>query len=894
MRARSILNLILSLLCLVASAVAQDDSYEKDASTEINVKNADIAAVVRIFSKKTKRNYILDERVKGKISIYLPGKVSSDESTRILDAVLQMKGFTSVPIGENLWKIVPLKEAIQSTIPTIMQDSAELPTASMITRILTLKYMAADEAKQILQPLVSSDGLMNAYTGTNSLIIIDSEDNIDRLVRIVDSMDVPFSDRDMTIVDIEHAEAVDVAQKLTDILLENSEGSQAGNPLNSTASSIRARLNENQPARTTPAAGTASASGAGTQGATIAARGREPKIIADERTNSIMIVADEDTTARIRALIAQLDSPVDKSGERYYVYRCKHADAEELANVLGGLGGNGASGATNNRRPSSFFSGNSDPNAADSNSGGQNRAQNRLQSQNRTPGQSRNASQSSGSASAVNLGENISISADPSTNSLIIKAGKTDYLKLLELLKELDVKRRQVLVEAMLLEVAVDDTVNLNTEWLASAGGADGGVVAKNSFSNNLATLIQDPVALSNFTVAAATSGTLTLPGNVTIPTQSILINAAQRNTNVNVLSAPNILATDNQPAEIVVGQNVPFLASTSTNPTNLDNTFNQIDRQDVGITLRITPQISSNDFVRLEIFTEVSSVVAATLASDLGPTTTIRTSETVVTTKDSQMVVIGGLMSDEVSDDNTGVPFLKDIPVLGHMFRNTSDSYRRTNLLIFITPRIIRDQHDARDESRLRSGEFGAFIDSNEMYPDRQEILDSPNFDQVAELDEWSGTKPTTILPAKRSEQAQQSTEPLELHVAPRLPESPRFRQKTDVANKSLAQAGSPAFLVLEVLDGKELESELPFQMYGSYVAVKLPDDASAKVQQFFQVGKNYQYSLGENSLSLRAVGAFTSADEARGLYAELGESWHSLSPFEIMNIGQGPWRQN
>ena len=167
---------------------ANEQEYGKDSNTEINVKNADIAAIVRIFSRKTKRNYILDEKVRGKVSIYLPGKVSSDEALRILDSVLALKGFTSVPIGENLWKIVPSKEARQSTIPTLTESRTDTPSSAVVTRLLSLKYVNAQDIQQILAQLVSADGLVNAYTGTNSLIVIDSEDNIERLVNIMNSM----------------------------------------------------------------------------------------------------------------------------------------------------------------------------------------------------------------------------------------------------------------------------------------------------------------------------------------------------------------------------------------------------------------------------------------------------------------------------------------------------------------------------------------------------------------------------------------------------------------------------------------------------------------------------------------------------------------------------------
>lgn len=884
-------------MLLNAQEVDNDNSYAKDSTTEINVKNADIAAVVRIFSKKTKRNYILDERVKGKISIYLPGKVSSSEAIRILDSVLALKGFTSVPIGENLWKIVPSKEAIQSTIPTKTEDSSGKPSAAMITRLLPLKYVSAEDAQKLVAPLISSFGLINAYTGTNSLIIIDSEDNVERVVKIISSLDLPFSDSEMTIVPIEYADAADIAEKLNEILGE-SDG-DAGSS-SSSVYSIRARLRETSSSRA-PSRSKTTTTSRGSSSTTVAPRSRASKIISDERTNSIIIVADEDTTARIRALISQLDSEVDLSGFRFYVYRCQHSDAEELADVLSGLE-NGSSSGSSTRSSGSSTSGSSNPLS---------RTQSRLNSQRRTPGQPRAESSGSGLTSSFNIGEDMSISADPSTNSLIIYASKADYLKLKALLKDLDIKRRQVLVEAMLLEVAIDDSVFTSTEFLSSAGGQDGGILAQSSFNNNLAALIEDPRSLSNFSVAAASAGTLTLPGNITIPTQTILLNAAQNNSNVNVLSAPNILATDNEEAEIVVGQNVPFLASTSTSGDNLNNTFNQIDRQDVGITLRITPQISSGDFVRLDMFTEVSNVVAATLTSDLGPTTTIRTSETTVSTKNGQMVVIGGLMGDDMSESDSGVPYLKDIPVLGHLFKSSTVARRRTNLLIFITPRIIEDQFDARDTTRLHRERTKDVMKRNEVYPRREEVLDSMDIDRVTEPIAYEGEEPGTIK-APGAHVASpgvsinaNSDKPIELKVAPKLPTPAMVtdnidkekdadkRARFNPESQNAKQSKASRYVVLKT-GNKALEGlSLPFKLSKEkgFLGIKLPAGSSATAAQFFAVGQGYSYQSADKLLRCRAVGVFTNSTEANELFPEIKNSWYTLSPFEVMNLGEGPW---
>ncbi|MCB0335258.1 MAG: type II secretion system secretin GspD [Bdellovibrionales bacterium] len=895
-------------------AYGQEDEIAKDASTEINVKNADLAAIIRIFSKKTKRNYILDERVKGKVSIYLPGRVSAEDAIRILDSVLDLKGFTAVPIGDNLWKIIAAREAKQTTIPTV-EESDGRGSPTIVTRVINLKYIGADEVKQLFSPLISGNGLMNAYTGTNSLIIIDSEDNINRIMKLIEAVDIPFTDQEMSIIPVSHAEATDIAEKINEILGKDGEDSSSQNA--AAANNSRARLNAN-PGKPTNVNG----GGVDSPSLTVSARSREPKIIADERTNSLILVADEETTARIRALVSQLDSPVDRSGNRFYVYRCQHANAEELAEVLSGLADGDGGSSRSSSGGSTASASNTDRNTNSRDRGDRFQSTlDRVRSQSRTPGRSRSENGSEqGGVSSASIGENISITADPATNSLVINASKTDYEKLKELLKQLDVPRRQVLVEAMILEVGVSDNSRFGTEWIASGGGDDGGIMAINN-AGGLTNLLQDPRGISDFSIAAASAGSLTLPGGITIPTQSILLQAANTNSNVNVLSSPNILATDNQQAEIVVGQNVPFLASRASNEDNLNNTFNQIDRQDVGITLRITPQISSSDFVTLEIFTEVSNVVDSTASSDLGPTTTVRTSETTVVTKNNQMIVIGGLMSDDISETNQGVPFLKDVPVLGHFFRRNAEAQRRTNLLIFITPRIIKDQYDARDQTINQRGELEYAMDRYDVWPKRAEILRSDDVDSVIEPMEFEGELPTTMQGPERNRQRASVAHGIEVNgneisvsVAPKLPsvrsydstemiaKLPDSKPASEIQVSRLSNSGfeSPkgaggTFVVLQVENKDAGSVHTPFAISkgSKLVGVTVPEGSSLSSKSFFAQGQRYVYQSGSHALKLKALGTFSSAAQAKSQYGDLSQQWYTLSPHEVMNLGRSPWKQ-
>jgi general secretion pathway protein D len=899
-----------------AAVPAQQDSSSSGAidpnQTEINVKNADIAAVVRIFSKKTKRNYILDERVKGKVSIYLPGKVSAEESLKILDSVLALKGFSPVPLGENLWKIVPSKEAKQSTIPTIKGDGQSSRSNAVVTRILNLKYIAAEEAREVIAQLVSPDGLVSAYGGTNSLLMIDYEDNVSRLVDILNTVDVPFSNREMTIIPIKNADAPDIQKKLAEVLgigEQSGKGDSGAGGAAQGSDLLRARLNTNsQGGVIPPNEGGAPATG-GTQapaGGAVSSKTLEPKIIADERTNSILVVADDETTARIRALISQLDSEQDLSGYRFYVYKCQHAKADELAQTLAGLmGGQSSGGGGGQTTGSNLLDMGSEDGSMRTRGTQFNRTQDRIGSQQRTPGRSRTETQPQPQApTSVQFGKNMSITADRSTNTLIINAGKAEYEKIKSLLQQLDIKRRQVLVESMLLEVRADDTADYGFDWLTSGGGADGGVAVKNDFGtsqNSLTTLFSNPSAISGFSVAAASKGSLKLPGGIVIPTQSVLLTAAQSNSNINILSAPNILTTDNEEAQIVVGQNVPFISGRSTDLQNINNQFNQIERQDVGITLRLTPQISSESFVNLKLFTEVSSI--ASQSPELGPTTSIRTSETSIIAKDGQMVVIGGLMADAKNDSDSGVPFLKDIPVLGWAFKSSNTQTQKTNLLIFITPRILQDQYDARDVSKERSGDMADELEKQKSLPDRSNVLRSDKMDKVTDIRDFDGTKPTTILPPTESaSNAQTGTAPaaasvtkefttdspgvIQLKVAPKFPKA---------LTSSLSNKGPEApqkRVVLFKAQKVEGMERLPFSPNPSsgVFGIEVPSGSSTQALQFFTDHQQFRYESGDQSFDLTQVGTY--ADRQTATSAQQGSlTFYTLSPFEVMNLGKKLW---
>lgn len=895
--------------------VSTEDPDPSDLK-EITLKNADISTIVRIFSKRTKRNFILDEKVRGTVTVYLPGEIPKETEMKILDSILALKGFTTVPISANLWKVIPAKDARKSTVPMRGSDARTPTTGSVVTTLVSLTYVAANDVQPLINQMISPEGMVQVYPANNSLVLVDYDTNVERLVDLIKSLDIPAADREMTIIPVKHAVAADLAEKLTAVLNDSADSNGQGGNRNPNAIRLNAPPGGQMPGMP----GNPSDASAGAGGAQ---QRREPKLIADERTNSIIVVADLETTARIKALAAELDSEVDRSGSKFYVYRCQHANASALAQVLSGSVSGKSSGTTGQGQPgggafgggssfgrggSSLGGGGGSLGGGTGGLGGGGLGGGGLGGQG-FGGQGGRGGGSFGqgvgqapSSTSVQLDQNTSITSDPATNSLVIFASEGGYQKILTLLKELDIKRRQVLVEAVILEVSVDEATQKGTDWLSSTGNADGAGMAVSNFggAQGLTGLLSDPSKLSGFSVAAASAGSLKLPGGGSIPTQTIILNAAQKNSKVNVLSSPTLLGTDNEEAQIVVGQNVPFLASTSTNQTNLNNTFNQINRQDVGITLRLTPQINSNDYVTLRVYTDVSSVIPSA-DTTLGPTTTVRSSQTTIVVKDSQMIAIGGLISDKNSDSKSGIPLLKDIPVIGDAFGRNSEDRSRTNLLTFITPHIIHDQFDARDESIVKRDELRSEIKRQQVQPSREDILGRDSLHKVAEISRNDLPVPEPILPSKsdieqtrasftngNSEPAEQQ-EPINLS---QLEEEAPVEADVEAmipSTTTAAPAASNRCIVIKVQAPPVLLSSLPFPINSHGLALLELDDPGS--QNFFTKGKHYSYLLGDKKIPVEKIASFGSEKEARTVFKEDQLDPYSLSSYEISNLGNGPW---
>jgi len=614
--------------------------------------DVDLPVLIKFISEQTKKNFIFDDRVQGKITIISPRRISMDEAYNVFLSVLHVKGFGTVE-EENTIRIVPLQGIKQEDLPTTT-GKGEGPGARFITRLIPLRYVDVGEIVTLLTPLISKDGLLTSFAPSNTLILIDSRSNIDKILRILGEIDQEGTGDTMRIFMLKNASVTEIAKTL-DQLYKETATPQAP------ARRVRSR-------RALPSVG----------------GGSQPKFIPDVRTNILIAVAGQDVMNEIEDLIEKLDIVAPSGTGKINVYYLENADAEEVSKVLASL--------TEKRTGV--------PPA---------------------PGQP----QTIKGVIAAELEGGAKITADKATNSLIIIASLNDYQTLVDVIKKLDIRRRQVYVEALIMEINLDNARDLGIEFRAAADFSNDGAVLGGTnfgFQGNLNELLVS-LATGNpllFTgtglLAAGIAGNVTLPDGTEIPAITAVLRAAQTANNINILSTPHLLTLDNKEAEIIVAENLPFITSTSRDTANLANVINTVERKDVGIILRFTPRINESDFVSLDIYQESSAVKATSLLtiSDVGPITTKRSASTSVLVKSGDTVILGGMMQETISNNETKVPILGSIPILGNLFKFSSVSRQKTNLLIFLTPHIIKSPEDMFEVTSKNQKKMDRFIEEN------------------------------------------------------------------------------------------------------------------------------------------------------------------------------------
>jgi len=609
----------------------------------LNFVAAEIEAVARAMATLSGRNVVVDPRVKGQISLSTERPVSPAAALNQFAAALRLQGFALVETG-GLYKVVPEADAKLQASTVNAGSPAQLPSAAtggnqIVTQIFALRHENANNLVPVLRPLIGPNNTINVNPGNNSLVITDYADNLQRLGRIVAALDLAPA-TDVEVIPLKHAVAADLAA----MVIRLSEGGS------------------------TPAAG------AGQADTTY-----KTSILAEPRSNSLVVrAANPARLALVRSLVEKLDQPSSANASgNVHVVHLKNADAVQLAVTLraamaaeGGQAATGSTSASGAARPSTG--------AANTNAGAA-AAATALTSNNQpsTGGQ---------------------IQADPSTNSLIITAPEPQYRQMRAVIDKLDTRRAQVFVESLIAEVNAERAAEFGIQWQGALGksgdnvigllGSNFGTAGKNiiNLATGAASGTVAPGKGLNFGMAQQQGGVYVL---------GFLARFLEENGEGNVLSTPNLLTLDNEEARIIIGQNVPFVTGQFTNTGSTTGTvtpFQTIERKDVGLTLKVKPQISENGTVKLGIYQEVSSVVASTVAASSGPTTNKRSIESNVLVQDGQIVVLGGLLQDEYSGNTEQVPGLGNIPILGNLFKSQSRGRKKTNLMVFLRPVVVRD----------------------------------------------------------------------------------------------------------------------------------------------------------------------------------------------------------
>jgi general secretion pathway protein D len=637
-----------------------DRGASGDNLVSLDFDNVDLKVFIKYVSEITGRNFVVDDKVRGRITLISPTKIRVNELERVLESLLELNGFTAVPSG-SVTKIVPLREVKQRGVETdVGRDPREIaPIDRMVTHLVPLRYADINEVRNMLTPLISKDGNITAYGPSNTIILTDLASNVNRLVKIIQEVDIKVTDEQIVVVTLKFASAIDLAPQVT--------------------AAVEARLGETAgaaPGRPRAARGAARP---GVPGAA-AVTGPEKvfRVIADPRSNAVVIVAGREEMAMALDLIAKLDVRLPPGRAQIHVYFLENALAEDLAKVLTAQAQELVRAVGQQPTPAAR-----PPTVA------------------APPPTPATPPPPTGPISGVvptATGERkITITPDKATNSLVVTAIPEDYQALVEVIKRLDIPRRQVYVEAAVVEITLEKTKELGVEFRSTSDfTTDSPVVFGGESFGLINNLARDPFALSGLAIGLV-SGTITFGGQQFLNIGA-LIQAIQRENDINVLSTPHLLTTDNQEAEIVVASNIPFVTSTSQSTVS---TLVSIERKDVGITLRFTPQVSEGDKVTLKIFEEISAIqptVAAGLNPEqVGPTTSKRTAKTTVVVDSRQTIIIGGLFRDDVDSSEQKIPCLGDIPLLGKLFGRTIDNSRKTNLVIFLTPHIVRTAEDLK-----------------------------------------------------------------------------------------------------------------------------------------------------------------------------------------------------
>jgi len=589
-----------------------------------NYKDADLGQIIEAVSAVTGKNFIVDPRVRAQVTMLSSTPMSPAAFYEAFLSILQVHGFVAVPSGDVV-KIIPDANARQ--VPANdLPASVSATSDEIVTQVIAVKNVSAAQLVPILRPLIPQYGHLAAYPASNMLIVSDRASNVNRVVRIVQRID-QTGDENIDVIPMQHASAVEVV-RIVNTLYTSAAAEGGGMPT--------------------------------------------VKMVADERTNSVLVSGESSQRLRLKTLITHLDTPLESGGDTQVRY-LRYADAEKIAQKLTGQV-QGIVAAT-------------------------------------TQGA---AGAAPPAASSGTVDKNVTIWAEPQTNALVVTAPPKVMRSIMQIVDRLDIRRAQVLVEAILVEMSYDKSMDLGVNWLIADTDADGYSIPAGGFvqpvdGTGIGQIIQgvlNPEALAGLP-SGLTMGLGQIVENGT--SWAALVRAIGGIGNTNIIATPSVVTLDNEEAEIKIAQEVPFVTGQYTNqgvstPGGVVNPFQTIQREEVGNILKITPQINEGDSVMLKISQEASSIAASSQqVSSTDLITNKRTISTNVMVEDGGIIVLGGLISDEVRESRSQVPFLGSIPLIGELFKTRSVDKVKTNLMVFIRPRVIRDGVDAAIETNAK-----------------------------------------------------------------------------------------------------------------------------------------------------------------------------------------------
>ncbi|MGB0379820.1 MAG: type II secretion system secretin GspD [Luminiphilus sp.] len=606
--------LLRGVLTLLAVAILMPAPSKAQEYT-VNLKDTEIQEFIQFVADVTGTTIVVDPSVKGKVKVISSKPVSKSELYDLFLSILDVHGYTAVRTG-NVIRIIQNKDARSSPVE-VLEGGDGLSNDEYVTQVIRLENVSAAKLIPVLRPLVPQQAHMAAYAPSNAIIISDVRSNINRILEVIDRMD-QSAVRTTEVIKLRYAVAEDVVQMLQTLEKKNKgEGAEAD---------------------------------------------EEVTLVADKRTNSVVVTADELNGQRIKDLVSYLDTPLEQSGNVKVVY-LEYANAKEVAEVL-------------------------------------TRVMQNITRMDETGDRKRSTD------------SNSTIEADEGTNALIITADADEMAALEAVIARLDIRRAQVLIEAIIVEMDVNEGQELGLQWLfANDSGVFGSNISSSTAQRNQNAAIANAIlgesgANEDISVGTLAGSLSQVPGTTlgwgvvdSDLSMAVILNALEKQGNSNILSTPSLLTLDNEEAYITVGQNVPFITGSYSNTggaNTVQNPFQTIERENVGITLKVTPQVNEGDSVVLDIVQEISSLTGTVLsASDL--ITNERKIETKVLASDGDVIILGGLVRDDVQDSEQGVPILMDIPLLGRLFRNDVVNVTKQNLLVFIRPSIVRDQEALR-----------------------------------------------------------------------------------------------------------------------------------------------------------------------------------------------------